>query len=199
MSIDWLAWFTKAGRDLGRGLLHLVYPGHCLTCGLPLGAERASFCDPCRTALFTDPAESCPHCAATVGPYGVVDGRCMRCRAEGFAFAAALRLGPYDGLLRRVILRLKNQRGEGLAELLGTCWAQQAAVRFRALGVDAVLPVPLHFWRRMRRGYNQSHADAHAPPEHDGGRRLGADGARQFVIDQERRVAALAHRQAARP
>jgi ComF family protein len=149
MSTAWLSW-------LGRGFLHLVYPGHCLTCGRPLGEGQPSFCADCRRALFTDPMPCCPRCAATVGPFGVVDGQCSRCRDEGFGFEAAIRLGPYDGLLRRVILRLKNQRNEGLAEVIGERWAEQEKDRFRALGAEAIVPVPLHFWRRMSRGYNQS-------------------------------------------
>ncbi len=151
MVVAWL-------NGLGRGLLHLVYPAHCLSCGRPLGEEEPAFCGNCRRALFTDPRPCCPRCAATVGPFGVADGRCGRCRDEGFAFEAALRLGPYDGLLRQVILRLKDRRGEGLAELIGERWAEQDRERFRALGADAVVPVPLHFWRRMVRGYNQSQA-----------------------------------------
>jgi ComF family protein len=69
-----------------------------------------------------------------------------------------MRLGEYDGLLRKVVLRLKNRRGEALAELLGQCWAERETTRFGALRADAVVPVPLHFWRRMGRGYNQSEA-----------------------------------------
>lgn len=161
MTAPWLPWLTKAGRDLERGLLHLVYPGHCLTCGRPLHTDAERFCGDCRVVLFHDPQKCCPRCAATVGPHGVADGRCPQCRDQSFAFEAALRLGPYDGLLRRVILRLKSQRGEGLAEWIGSCWAEQAAESFRALRADTVLPVPLHFWRRMRRGYNQSLAVAH--------------------------------------
>ncbi len=160
MTASLFHWLGRAGAGVGRGLLHLVYPGHCLACGLPLEEDQASFCAPCSAALFTDPVPCCPRCAATVGPFGVVDGQCSRCRDEGFAFEAALRLGPYDGLLRQIILRLKDQRGEGLAELLGERWAEQAGPSFRALRPDAVVPVPLHFWRRMARGYNQSLAVA---------------------------------------
>jgi ComF family protein len=158
METDPLGWLARAGRAFGRGLVELTYPAHCLTCGRPLGSAESHFCAPCRQGLFTDPVPACPRCAATVGPFGVVDGCCPCCRAEHFAFEAAVRLGPYDGLLRAVILRLKNQRGEGLAELLGERWAGGAGDRLRALGADAVVPVPLHFWRRLRRGYNQSAA-----------------------------------------
>jgi ComF family protein len=95
-----------------------------------------------------------------VGPYAETAGGCVGCRKEHFAFDAALRLGPYDGTLRDAVLRLKNHAGEGLAELLGEAWAERDAARLRALGADLIVPVPLHWWRRWRRGYNQSAAVA---------------------------------------
>jgi ComF family protein len=67
-------------------------------------------------------------------------------------------LGEYDGLLRQVVQRLKDRRGEVLADLLAGRWARRAEAAFRALRVDFLVPVPLHFWRRMWRGYNQSAA-----------------------------------------
>jgi ComF family protein len=151
-------WLTSAGCVVGKGLLGLVYPGLCLTCGRPLGARDDGFCQRCRELLFEDSSSACPGCAATVGAFGIVDGHCPNCREEGFAFAAALRLGAYDGLLRQVVLRLKDRRGEGLAELIGERWAKRAPRAFAAVEVDGIVPVPLHFWRRMLRGYNQSAA-----------------------------------------
>jgi ComF family protein len=65
-------------------------------------------------------------------------------------------------LLREVILRLKYSSGEELAELLGDLWAENAASRLRELTADTVIPVPLHWWRHWRRGYNQSEALARA-------------------------------------
>ena len=156
MTVSWLDRLTALGRDLLIGVQHLIYPGCCLLCGHPLLAEQTHFCALCRQELFTDPESTCPRCAGTVGPFAVIDGRCHACRNESFAFEQVLRLRRYDGLLREVILRLKYQRGEGLAELLGECWAKEAAARFAALHVDSIVPVPLHWRRRWRRGYNQS-------------------------------------------
>jgi ComF family protein len=65
-------------------------------------------------------------------------------------------MGPYEGRLREVVLRLKHHSGEGLAELLGELWVDQARQAFQAAQADVVVPVPLHWWRRWRRGYNQS-------------------------------------------
>src|SRR5919109_303202 len=132
---------SAAGRELGRGLLQLLYPGYCLLCGQALAPERARLCDACEPALLTDPLPSCPRCAGTVGPYAVRDGRCAACRDESLSFDAALRLGVYD-------------------ELLGERWAEKDGARLRTLGPEVVVPVPLHWWRRLRRGYNQSAAVA---------------------------------------
>jgi ComF family protein len=143
---------------LGRGLLGLAYPGLCQTCGRPLGGLETCFCGACNCLLFEGSRPACPRCAATVGPFGVVADRCPRCRNEPLAFIAALRLGEYDGLIRQVVLRLKDRRGEGLAELIADHWAVREAGAFASLGADCVVPVPLHFWRWMGRGYNQSDA-----------------------------------------
>ncbi len=157
----WLDRLTALGRDLLVGARDLVYPGHCMLCGRSLPPNLEHFCGVCRLDVFTDPHEVCPRCAGTVGPFGAVAGRCGACREEAFAFERAMRLGAYEGLLREVILRLKHRTAEGLAELLGECWAEQAAAQFAALGVEVLVPVPLHWMRRWQRGYNQSAALAH--------------------------------------
>ena len=158
MSLPWLDRLAHLGRDLLSGARDLVYPRHCLLCGQGLPPDQPHFCEACRQDAFADPHPVCPHCAGTIGPFAVVEGRCRACREERFPFEKVVRLGPYDGMLREVILRLKHQTAEGLAELLGECWAEQAAVRFEEARVDALVPVPLHWMRRWRRGYNQSAA-----------------------------------------
>jgi ComF family protein len=67
-----------------------------------------------------------------------------------------VRLGPYEEPLRGVILRIKDAQGEGLAELVAAAWAKMAADKVRPWAIDVVVPVPLHWWRRWQRGYNQS-------------------------------------------
>jgi ComF family protein len=145
-------------HDLRRGLLQLLYPGLCGACGTPLPPEQDHFCASCRAALTTDPFPTCPRCAGTVGPFALatLEDGCTQCRAAAFRFERVLRLGPYDDLLREVILRLKHFSGDGLAELISDLWAVHAEPRLRELRPDVVVPVPLHWWRQWRRGYNQS-------------------------------------------
>jgi ComF family protein len=65
-------------------------------------------------------------------------------------------LGPYEGHLREAILRTKDARGERLADLLGAFWGMHCETQLAQAKADFVIPVPLHWWRRWRRGYNQS-------------------------------------------
>jgi ComF family protein len=145
-----------------QGLLHLFYPAACHVCEAPLPPDGGPFCPACREVLTTDRYPTCPRCAATVGPHAHVAGGCTRCRGVRFHFERVVRLGYYEGALRDVILRMKQARHEGLAELVGELWADRAGADLRALGAAAVVPVPLHWWRRLRRGYNQSEAVARA-------------------------------------
>jgi ComF family protein len=78
------------------------------------------------------------------------------------AFARAFRLGPYEGLLREIILRMKHAQGEGLAEVVGALWAKSSGPRLAEAAADVVIPVPLHWLRRWQRGHNQSEALAQA-------------------------------------
>jgi ComF family protein len=56
---------------------------------------------------------------------------------------------------------MKNAAGEEFAEVVGTLWAKQMVARLRPGEIDVVIPVPLHWWRRWRRGFNQSEVLAH--------------------------------------
>jgi len=152
-------------RELGRGLLQVLFPAVCSSCHRPLPSDQHGFCEACRIALTTDPYSVCPRCAGTVGAFVHLDAGCARCRDDAYQFERALRLGPYEGLLRELILRLKHAPGESLAETLGDCWAAHAEPRLRDIGGHYVVPVPLHWRRRWTRGYNQSETLAYALAE----------------------------------
>jgi ComF family protein len=146
----------EAGRSLLSGLVQIFYPNLCWLCRDLMPPERRGFCGSCHSAVFTDPFPACPNCAATVGPFGIIDNRCPTCRAERFSFDRAFRIGPYVGGLRDVVLLLKQGVGESLAEIVGAHWTAQAIHLFQGEKIDTVVPVPLHWKRRWHRGYNQS-------------------------------------------
>jgi ComF family protein len=158
----------SAAPTLLQGLIELIYPNACWVCG-GLSAPRTPLvCGPCVDALTHDPHPTCPRCSNTVGPYVVLDRGCSACRDQPFAFDRSFRMGPYEGLLREVILRMKQGAGEELGEVIGAVWADHIGAQLRAQAVDVVLPVPLHWTRRLTRGFNQSEVLADGIARHLG-------------------------------
>jgi ComF family protein len=145
---------VNLGRMLLGGVTQLIYPNTCWVCGNVMPANQVHVCSQCFAQLTEDPLPACPRCSSTVGPHVVLDGGCPDCREESFGFDGAFRMAPYDGLLREVILRMKQRAGEDLAEVIAALWAQRMAARLRDLEPDIAIPVPLHWTRRWRRGFN---------------------------------------------
>lgn len=149
----------------------MLYPTDCLLCALRHEPpDEIAICPACRSELLTDLMPSCLRCCATIGPHLNPETDCVSCRGESFQFESALRLGPYGGKLRDLILRIKDIRGESLAESIGRLWAERDHQRLISFQPDAVVPVPVHWMRRIERGYNQSDALAEAIAERLGRR-----------------------------
>lgn len=152
--------------ELVRSLRDLVFPPICLMCNSIIEREGEHFCSNCTAALTNDPHLTCPRCCSSIGEFADVSKGCPRCRDDRFQFESSFRLGLYDGLLREAVLRIKSSPGEMMADCLGHLWVRHAEARFRAVGAHVVIPVPLHWWRKWRRGFNQSEALAEAIARH---------------------------------
>jgi ComF family protein len=62
--------------------------------------------------------------------------------------------GRYEGALRDIIHAFKYDGRRSLAGPLAALMRARGAAVLR--GADCLVPVPLHPWRRLRRGFNQS-------------------------------------------
>lgn len=81
------------------------------------------------------------------------EGRCTLCRLGARGFDAAYCYGAYEGTLRELIHLYKYGRIRPLARPLGEMLASALP---REQTFEAVLAVPLHWRRRLARGFNQS-------------------------------------------
>lgn len=75
------------------------------------------------------------------------------CRLGARGFDAAYSFGPYSGALRRLIHLFKYQGVMSLKQPLGE-WLSLALPRDER--IDMVVAVPLHWMRRVTRGFNQA-------------------------------------------
>ena len=136
----------------------LVLPMHCVACGTPAPTDRRwPLCEACgREMAELIAAPYCPLCGRRAGPYTVGPQGCLFCRMYPVRFGAAVRLGPYEGPLKALILRCKYEPQVVIAQVLGRLLAERLALVPWRDDVDVVVPVPLHWRRRVRRGFNQA-------------------------------------------
>jgi ComF family protein len=140
-----------------NSLLDWFLPPLCLGCSRtsPSGIDRFNLCPGCRQRLRPVEGARCPGCLAPLADPSALDGfPCAACRRHPPAFDRLFAGWLYDTPLREVVLGLKYAGLDYLAEALG----RDLARRFEAVLADcsAVVPVPLHWTRVLRRGYNQA-------------------------------------------
>jgi ComF family protein len=109
-----------------------------LTAPEPFGAEF--FCVTCRTPFHNHfPLDE--------------SGRCGLCRSGLRGFDAAYCYGGHDGVLRQLVHLFKYGKIKTLSGIFGG-FLQAALPRDEVF--DVVIPVPLHWRKQWKRGFNQS-------------------------------------------
>jgi ComF family protein len=140
-----------------RGLSQLLWPAVCGICNDPVCDTNHDLCRKCWNELLTCTAgDYCPRCGRDASRYGLVGGACGACRHEVLHFDGIARVGVYGDALQRMILAFKHDRSEWAATLAPLA---DAALQGSGFGedLDLLVPVPLHWTRRLGRGYNQAH------------------------------------------
>ena len=123
-------------------------------------ADDVQFCRDCLADMPLIDWPTCPRCAAMIPMADGVRLNCNHCRDAKLHFARAIVLGSYDGLLRQLVMRMKTDRSERLARQLSELAWRELQPRLESLQVNVVTAVPMHAWRRWRRGTNPPHTIA---------------------------------------
>ena len=140
-----------------HGLNHLLWPAICINCGVSIFETDHDLCPRCWSQLMTCAAgDYCPRCGRDASRYGLVAGACPACRQQEFHFDGIARAGVYKDALQQMILAFKHDRTDLVSILAPLANAALQGSPFFS-EVDLFVPVPLHWTRRLLRGYNQSH------------------------------------------
>ena len=77
-----------------------------------------------------------------------------RCAGQNFAWERTISLGRYGGDLGSAVRRTKLPKASGMTIALAGLLAQTRGEVFRQLQTQVVVPMPMHWTRRVRRGIN---------------------------------------------
>jgi ComF family protein len=140
-----------------QGMSHLLWPAVCANCGDRIMQVTEDLCGPCWGQLLTCTAgDYCPRCGRDASLYGLVAGACAACRQQEIHFDGIARAGVYAEAMQQMILAFKHDRTELASVLAPLADAALQGSRF-CDDIEFFVPVPLHWTRRLLRGYNQSH------------------------------------------
>lgn len=104
-------------------------------------------------------ADACRRCGATRVRLESVEGGCGECRGSRLEVAAVVRLGRYAPPLSRWVPAIKSHAWKDMARRMGRELGLQVADAIddaRIVRPDVVVPMPVHWTRRLLRGIDHA-------------------------------------------
>lgn len=145
--------FTGPIAAAGRFALDALLPPRCLACGALTGAD-AALCAGCWNKLAFIEAPLCACCGRPFEFELETGALCAACIHSRPVFERARAVFRYDDASRPLVLGFKHGDRTDSAPALAQ-WLARAG-RELIEDADAIVPVPLHWWRLFRRHYNQA-------------------------------------------
>jgi len=147
----------QAGTFTLQGFNQLLWPAVCINCRISISETDNKLCRNCwDKLLICTGADYCRRCGRDAGKFALLTGVCPDCQGKEVYFDRIARAGIYEHTLRKMILSFKNGRTE-LDSILGFLADSALQGSDFISDVELFVPVPLHWTRRLIRGYNQSH------------------------------------------
>lgn len=133
-------------------ILSIIFPQTCIHCGEPLVGEEKDLCTHCLCQLEWF------YCSSTKN--NEVERRLMgRIPIEA---ATTLLLFRKGNVTQNIIHQIKYHGNIHLAKEFGMMLGNELTRCGRFNDIDIIVPVPLHWWRKHKRGYNQSELICHS-------------------------------------
>jgi len=160
-------------RNAVRAVLRVAFPYQCLRCGAAIGSE-GGFCPDCfKKIRFI--GSYCPNCGRPVSENEKQWGMCSFCKGRKMPKSRFVFI--YDEALKSVILKFKYADMTFAVPYFAK-WMISAGKDILD-DADAVVPVPIHRMRLIRRRYNQAALLA---------KRIAKERGKEFIYNNLQRV-----------
>ena len=134
-------------------VLHFIYPSLCPFCRESVEKDGV-ICHACwpKMSFITKPF--CQKCALPLELAFQEETICGQCLLEPPVFSDSRAVFSYAPLVKRLILRFKNNQATALASFMGDQMYEKSKDLIQTS--DFIVPVPLHKKRLQKRGFNQA-------------------------------------------
>jgi ComF family protein len=146
-------------RAVADAIITLALAPSCAACDAALEHPLAGpVCDACWDSVDRWRPPLCRFCGDALPSWRIIslaEHRCAACRRRsGAAIDAARSIGAYTGVLERIVRAHKYDGRRSVTRRLGPLLRR--AGESLVEGASCAVPVPLHPWRRIQRGFNQA-------------------------------------------
>ena len=142
------------GKTIGKAVLRLLYPPRCILCDTILVKGEEGCCRACAKKLPKVEGPTCFRCGKPVGSWETeYCDDCLRTRHWFDQGAAAV---IYTGAMRRSVYRMKADNRRDYLDFYAVLMAEVLQKHLHIWQPELLIPVPMHWKKRQKRGYNQS-------------------------------------------
>ena len=139
-----------------------ILPLECPVCGgKPNDGAANTLCRDCLAQIEYISPPYCPGCGGTLDGIFEMCSDCMKEEARR-PWSNAFTIFRMRGAGRELVHAFKYQSRPDLARALAALAMMRCGEAIRKEQFDLIVPVPLHWWRKMRRSYNQAEEFAKA-------------------------------------
>lgn len=144
--------FLSVGKKVINNFRDFIYPPLCVLCGNPLTEDNNWFCAECKEKLEKNRSErdACPRCS-----HNLKIEKCTCNIVWDHYFETVFSLFDFDETVQHIAHQIKYKGKKSLGYHMGSYYASTIPNSFFD-NIEGILPVPLHFIRKMKRGYNQA-------------------------------------------
>lgn len=137
----------KAIVNFGKGLQSIIFPNVCVCCGIQVTDKERHICSFCLNSRFESAGEMDNEGSELVLPEGVVAQHALWKFDKGGKLQQLLHYLKYDHL---------TKIGEEMGEKLALELKKRSDIMRRVDASAVLVPVPLHYLKFRKRGFNQA-------------------------------------------
>ncbi len=138
--------------------MNLLFPPRCAYCRVDIAEpeDHLPICPECCRRLVPEKWVGCRHCGGAISEEEQTSDHCSMCKTPPLLFDTVVTIGGYHGALHDVIFRMKQPQHENLTLGMGRLLGQKRFSELAGLGAEMIVPVPMYWMRRLRRGTNSA-------------------------------------------
>lgn len=134
--------------------LDILFPRRCPVCAEIVKPAGSLICPSCIPKLSLVTSPTCRQCGKEIADE--MAEYCTDCQKHQHSFAYGIALFNYNDAAKRSMAQIKYEQKREYLDFYGQAMVKRYGKMIRAMGIDVIVPVPIHRSRMRARGFNQA-------------------------------------------